>query len=146
MSKTLLAVDDSATMRKVLEITFSGEDFRVITADSSASALHMMSETPSVAVIDTSLGSDDAMLAMLKSGELEMYLGGNVFGPLVPTAELIVEWPPTRVIVPTVSLEATFAVLFPTRASVPPRSAIAAVSGMRFVLFAPTLLSCKIAF
>ena len=33
MPKTLLAVDDSATMRKVLEITFAGEDFRVVTAD-----------------------------------------------------------------------------------------------------------------
>ena len=28
MPKTLLAVDDSATMRKVLEITFGGEDFK----------------------------------------------------------------------------------------------------------------------
>ena len=37
--KTLLAVDDSATMRKVLEITFSGEDFTVLTADSSQAAL-----------------------------------------------------------------------------------------------------------
>ena len=35
MPKTLLAVDDSATMRKVLEITFVGEDFRVVTADSA---------------------------------------------------------------------------------------------------------------
>ncbi|MFI5022411.1 MAG: TRAP transporter substrate-binding protein [Alphaproteobacteria bacterium] len=34
------------------------------------------------------LGSDNAMLAMLQKGELEMYLGGNVFGPLVPTAEM----------------------------------------------------------
>ncbi len=34
------------------------------------------------------LGSDDAMLAMVQKNELEMYLGGNVFGPLVPTAEL----------------------------------------------------------
>ena len=35
MAKTLLAVDDSVTMRKVLEITFSGEDFRVITAENA---------------------------------------------------------------------------------------------------------------
>jgi len=34
------------------------------------------------------LGSDNAMLAMLQKGELEIYLGGNVFGPLVPTAEM----------------------------------------------------------
>jgi TRAP-type C4-dicarboxylate transport system substrate-binding protein len=34
------------------------------------------------------LGSDDAMLAMLQGDALEMYLGGNVFGPLVPTMEM----------------------------------------------------------
>ena len=34
------------------------------------------------------LGSDNAMLAMLQKNELEMYLGGNVFGPLVPTTEM----------------------------------------------------------
>ena len=39
MAKTLLAVDDSVTMRKVLEITFSGEDFRVVTADGSQAAM-----------------------------------------------------------------------------------------------------------
>src|SRR6478609_7731209 len=44
-------------MRKVLEITFSGEDFKVITVDSSQAALG--AETPSIAVIDTVLGSED---------------------------------------------------------------------------------------
>ena len=34
------------------------------------------------------LGSDTAMLAMLQKNELEMYLGGNVFGPLVPATEM----------------------------------------------------------
>lgn len=57
MTKTLLAVDDSVTMRKVLEITFSGEDFKVVTVDSSQAALG--AETPSVAVIDTVLGNED---------------------------------------------------------------------------------------
>jgi CheY-like chemotaxis protein len=57
--KTLLAVDDSATMRKVLEITFAGEDFRVVTAEGTASALARMSEDPAAVVIDTSLASDD---------------------------------------------------------------------------------------
>jgi CheY-like chemotaxis protein len=63
--KTLLAVDDSATMRKVLEITFAGEDFRVITADGAAGALHKMSEDPVAVVIDTSLpdGGDGYALA-----------------------------------------------------------------------------------
>jgi len=57
--KTLLAVDDSATMRKVLEITFSGDDFRVVTAASAQAALAKMSEEPSIVLIDTLLGADD---------------------------------------------------------------------------------------
>jgi CheY-like chemotaxis protein len=57
--KTLLAVDDSATMRKVLEITFGGEDFRVVTADGASAAVSRLSDDPVAAVIDTSLGSDD---------------------------------------------------------------------------------------
>ena len=59
MPKTLLAVDDSATMRKVLEITFAGEDFRVLTAEGSQKALAHMSEDPVAVVIDTSLDGDD---------------------------------------------------------------------------------------
>jgi CheY-like chemotaxis protein len=57
--KTLLAVDDSATMRKALEITFGSEDFRVVTADTSASALALLREEPAAVVIDTALGSED---------------------------------------------------------------------------------------
>jgi tripartite ATP-independent transporter DctP family solute receptor len=34
------------------------------------------------------LGSDNAMLAMLHKGELELYMAGNVFGPLVPVTEM----------------------------------------------------------
>ena len=59
MAKTLLAVDDSVTMRKVLEITFSGEDFRVITADSAQSALGKLGDNPGVFVVDTVLGGED---------------------------------------------------------------------------------------
>ena len=59
MAKTLLAVDDSVTMRKVLEITFSGEDFRVLTAESSQAALGKLPEDPSVVVVDTVLGAED---------------------------------------------------------------------------------------
>ena len=60
MPKTLLAVDDSATMRKVLEITFAGEDFRVVSADGVANALARLSDDPVAAVIDTSLGGEDS--------------------------------------------------------------------------------------
>ncbi len=59
MPKTLLAVDDSVTMRKVLEITFSGEDFNVVTADGRDAALAKAGENPDVVLVDTVLGSDD---------------------------------------------------------------------------------------
>ncbi len=59
MPKTLLAVDDSATMRKVLEITFNGEDFTVVTADGPQAALAKLGEKPSAIVIDTVLGGED---------------------------------------------------------------------------------------
>jgi len=59
VTKTLLAVDDSVTMRKVLEITFSGEDFRVISAENAQSALGKLGENPGVFVVDTVLGGED---------------------------------------------------------------------------------------
>jgi TRAP-type transport system periplasmic protein len=52
----------------------------------------VLAETTGKMVIEVhgagALGSDNAMLAMLQKNELEMYLGGNVFGPLVPTMEM----------------------------------------------------------
>jgi CheY-like chemotaxis protein len=56
--KTLLAVDDSATMRKVLEITFTGEDFKVLLAESGQAAAKV-GESPSAIVVDTVLGNED---------------------------------------------------------------------------------------
>jgi CheY-like chemotaxis protein len=46
-------------MRKALEITFGSDDFRVVTADSSANALALLKEEPVAVVIDTALGSED---------------------------------------------------------------------------------------
>jgi CheY-like chemotaxis protein len=57
--KTLLAVDDSATMRKVLEITFVGEDFTVHAAADRGGLLSKLGENPSAVVIDTTLEGDD---------------------------------------------------------------------------------------
>src|SRR3954466_5899904 len=34
------------------------------------------------------LGSDNQMLAMVQKGELELYMAGNVWGPLVPVTEM----------------------------------------------------------
>ncbi len=59
MPKTLLAIDDSATMRKVLEITFVGEDFNVLTASERGGLLAKLTENPAAVVIDTTLGDDD---------------------------------------------------------------------------------------
>jgi tripartite ATP-independent transporter DctP family solute receptor len=39
-------------------------------------------------VPESRLGSDSAMLDMAHHGGLELYLGGNVFGPLVPVSEM----------------------------------------------------------
>ena len=56
MASTLLAVDDSVTMRKVLEITFAGPDFRVVTANSSDAALQKLkTDKPDVVIADATL-------------------------------------------------------------------------------------------
>jgi CheY-like chemotaxis protein len=55
LTTTLLAVDDSKTMRKVIEITFSGEDYRLVLCGSAQDALSKLSERPSVALVDAGL-------------------------------------------------------------------------------------------
>jgi CheY-like chemotaxis protein len=59
LTTTLLAVDDSKTMRKVLDITFAGEDYRVVLAENAQQALELLrSERPTVALVDAILGGD----------------------------------------------------------------------------------------
>ncbi|HEY2410321.1 MAG TPA: response regulator [Polyangiaceae bacterium] len=56
MTTTLLAVDDSKTMRRVFEITFSGEDFRTVLCASADDALSKLAaERPQVALVDAGL-------------------------------------------------------------------------------------------
>ncbi|MFO7178616.1 MAG: response regulator [Pseudomonadota bacterium] len=56
MNTTLLGVDDSKTMRKVLEITFAGENFRTVLAEDAESALaKLSSERPEVVLVDAAL-------------------------------------------------------------------------------------------
>jgi CheY-like chemotaxis protein len=56
VASTLLAVDDSVTMRKVLEITFAGQDFRVVTASSADAALQKLkSDKPDLVITDITL-------------------------------------------------------------------------------------------
>jgi len=56
MAKTLLAVDDSATMRKVVEMTFAGEDVRVLTVPSAQDALSVCRrDQPDLVLADVAL-------------------------------------------------------------------------------------------
>ncbi|MBK8251590.1 MAG: response regulator [Polyangiaceae bacterium] len=56
MPSTVLAVDDSVTMRKVLEITFTGPDFNVVTVDSADAALQKLKSIKAdVVVADVTL-------------------------------------------------------------------------------------------
>src|SRR5258708_12932674 len=64
-------------MRKVLEITFAGEDFRVVSADGAANALARLTDDPIAAVIDTSLGGEDsyALAKEVRSRNARVALG-----------------------------------------------------------------------
>jgi len=67
---TLLAIDDSVTMRKVLEMTFAGEDFRVVSAESAdAGFAKLRSERPSIVLCDVTLDGPGgyAICAKIKS-------------------------------------------------------------------------------
>jgi CheY-like chemotaxis protein len=56
VTTTLLAVDDSVTMRKVLEITFAGEQFKTVLATSGQEALALLrSERPALVLVDHTL-------------------------------------------------------------------------------------------
>lgn len=58
MTTTLLAVDDSKTIRRVLEITFAGESYRTVLAESADDAMNKLrAERPSIALVDASLGT-----------------------------------------------------------------------------------------
>ena len=70
MATTLLAIDDSVTMRKVLEMTFAGEDFRVVTADSADAALgKLRAERPAIVLCDVTLdgGGGYGLCAKIKA-------------------------------------------------------------------------------
>lgn len=87
MTTTLLAVDDSKTMRKVIEITFAGESFKtVVAADAADAVAKAQSERPQVALIDAALegtngydlcrqikGASPATLVVLLSNKAQPY-------------------------------------------------------------------------
>jgi CheY-like chemotaxis protein len=56
VTTTLLGVDDSKTMRKVIEITFAGEDFRTVLAENADDAMSKLhADRPSVVLVDAGL-------------------------------------------------------------------------------------------
>lgn len=57
---TILAVDDSATMRRCLEITFAGSEFELVTVDSAQAALEKVkTASPALVIADVSLPPND---------------------------------------------------------------------------------------
>ena len=74
MAVKILAVDDSAVMRKIMEMTFAGEDAEVLTAASADEALAAAQQfAPDVVFADASMSGKDgyAVASAIKSG------GGN---------------------------------------------------------------------
>lgn len=61
MPVTILVADDSATMRRILEMTFAGEDARVVAVDSGAAAIERAADLrPDVVFADVSMDGADA--------------------------------------------------------------------------------------
>jgi CheY-like chemotaxis protein len=58
VATTILAVDDSAVMRKILEITFAGTEFQLVTAASGQDALAKAKAGVGVILCDNSLDGD----------------------------------------------------------------------------------------
>ena len=57
MTKTLLAVEDSKTMRKVLGITFANDEFEAVLAESPQQALSQLDQVrPDMVLVDVTLG------------------------------------------------------------------------------------------
>lgn len=60
MTKTLLVVDDSATMRKVFELTLLGEEVTLVAHDGSDSLLARARDVrPAAAIVDVNLGANN---------------------------------------------------------------------------------------
>jgi CheY-like chemotaxis protein len=58
LAKTLLVADDSATMRRVVEMTFAGEDVQVVTAATGEAALQRAKDIkPDVILADAQMGA-----------------------------------------------------------------------------------------
>lgn len=71
MPVTILVADDSATMRSILEMTFAGEDARVVAVDGGAAALEKALELrPDIVLADLSMEMDGYEVARAIKSEL----------------------------------------------------------------------------
>ena len=93
MSHHILVVDDSATIRKAVDITFAHEDFELTTVADGASALAALSEkTPDLALVDANLGADSGlslaqdMLAAAAGGRFPLVLLSSGQAPVEQSA------------------------------------------------------------
>jgi CheY-like chemotaxis protein len=67
---TILVADDSATMRRIFEMTFAGEDARVVTAPDASEAMRVAAEVrPDVVIADLSMNPDGYELARSIKGQ-----------------------------------------------------------------------------
>lgn len=90
MPNTLFVVDDSATMRKVFELTFAGEDVTVVTHDGTDGVLAKIREVrPQAAIVDVALGTGSTGYDLVRSirseagvGSIPIYLLYSEHSPL----------------------------------------------------------------
>lgn len=90
MPNTLFVVDDSATMRKVFELTFAGEDVTIVTHDGADGVLAKLREVrPQAAIIDVALGAGSTGYDLVRSirseagvGAIPIYLLYSEHSPL----------------------------------------------------------------
>lgn len=76
MPSTLFVVDDSATMRKVFELTFAGEEVSVVTHDGSDGAVAKIREVrPQAAIVDVALANGSTGYDLVRSIRAEGNLG-----------------------------------------------------------------------
>jgi len=68
----ILAADDSASMRKIMEMTFAGEDAEVVTVDSGEAAVQRAQQfRPDVMFVDLTMGMDGYSVAQAIKGSAE---------------------------------------------------------------------------
>ena len=69
MPVKILVADDSVTMRRILELTFAGEDAQVVAVDSGDAAIAKASELrPDVILVDASMSTDGYKVAAAVRG------------------------------------------------------------------------------